>query len=321
MKDFVGVGTRPRFRKRDKIVFYGRKMLRKVKSVGQYVKSGSKHGKKRQLVMKFARNLLQMRRDEQTQLAVLEPPSEYLQEDLRDDSDASLPREVMYMLRSVRVFGHFEKPVFLELCKQCETIKLRAGQFLFKIGDNDENVFVVQSGLLDVFITEPDGSSSTLKYVGAGDSVTSLLSFCDVLTGHPQPYKTVSAKAEVDTIVIKLPFMAFLKLTDSYPETVVRMVQIIMIRLMRVTFTALHHYLGLSSELMTQSRQRAETAHKAALASPRKQRRPPAPEHVTSGEPVPGRDRSQSQSELATAGDVDSEEPERRRTLETADSA
>ena len=49
-------------------------------------------------------------------------------------------------------------------------------------GDNDENVFVVQSGLLDVFITEPDGRASTLKYVGAGDSVTSLLSFCDVLT-------------------------------------------------------------------------------------------------------------------------------------------
>ena len=50
--------------------------------------------------------------------------------------------------------------------------------------------------------------------------------------------------------------MAFLKLTDSYPETVVRMVQIIMIRLMRVTFTALHHYLGLSSELMTQVRRK-----------------------------------------------------------------
>ena len=40
-----------------------------VKSVGQYVKS-NKNVKKRQLVMKFARNLLQMRKDDQMQLAV-----------------------------------------------------------------------------------------------------------------------------------------------------------------------------------------------------------------------------------------------------------
>ncbi|KAF0298701.1 Neuropathy target esterase sws [Amphibalanus amphitrite] len=302
MKDFVGVGTRPRFRKRDKIVFYGRKMLRKVKSVGQYVKS-SKNVKKRQLVMKFARNLLQMRKDDQTQLAVLEPPSEYLQEDLRDDSDSSLPREVMYMLRSVRVFGHFEKPIFLELCKQCETIRLRPGQFLFKIGDSDENVFVVQSGLLDVFITEADGSASTLKYVGAGDSVTSLLSFCDVLT----------------------------KLTDSYPETVVRMVQIIMIRLMRVTFTALHHYLGLSSELMTQhARQRTDTSLKSQQQSPRKQRRPAPDAEVPGGgwrpgvvqsEPVPTAASGDADTEEVLVGSAQSTGRERRRFMDMDEAA
>ena len=43
-----------------------------VKSVGQYVKS-NKNVKKRQLVMKFARNLLQMRKDDQMQLAVRAP--------------------------------------------------------------------------------------------------------------------------------------------------------------------------------------------------------------------------------------------------------
>lgn len=264
MKELVGVGNRQRFRKRDKIVFYGRKMMRKVKSVSQYVKSG-KDVRKRHLVWKFARDLLRIK-EEQAQLAVLEPPREYLQEDQIETSDGSLPSELIYMLRSVRVFGHFERPVFLELCKHCETVRLHAGQFLFRVGDSDESVFVVQSGRLDVFATDSDGGVCSLKLVQPGESITSLLSFCDVLTGHLQPYKTISACAVVDSTVIKLPFLAFQTLADKYPDTVVRMVQIIMTRLMRMTFTALHHYLGLSSELMSQSLRHSDD-HKQHRAS------------------------------------------------------
>ena len=49
-------------------------------------------------------------------------------------------------------------------------------------GDPDENVFVVQQGKVNVFITGGDGSIISLKVVKTGDSVTSLLSFTDVLT-------------------------------------------------------------------------------------------------------------------------------------------
>jgi len=48
-------------------------------------------------------------------------------------------------------------------------------------GDPDENMYVVQSGLLNVFITDSNGASIPLKQVTAGDSVTSLLSLTDVL--------------------------------------------------------------------------------------------------------------------------------------------
>lgn len=40
---------------------------------------------------------------------------------------------------------------------------------------------MVQSGKLNVYITQPDGTTLSLKVVKTGESVTSLLSFIDVL--------------------------------------------------------------------------------------------------------------------------------------------
>ncbi|XP_043254302.1 neuropathy target esterase sws isoform X2 [Colletes gigas] len=251
VKEFVGVGTgKPRFRKRDKVLFYGRKMLRKVKSIsGQVHATGQ--GKKRKAVMRFARRLLQLKKDSAPQqLKVLEPPAEYLEEDLGPGD--RVPPDALYMLQSIRVFGHFEKPVFLKLCKHTEIMSLPAGSSLFKIGDPDENLFIVQQGLVNVYITGPDGAQISLKLVKTGESVTSLLSFTDVLTGHTSTYKTVSARTMEDSIVVKLPMSAFQEVFQDHPDAFVRVIQVIMVRLQRVTFTALHQYLGLSAELVNQ---------------------------------------------------------------------
>ncbi|XP_011698482.1 PREDICTED: neuropathy target esterase sws isoform X2 [Wasmannia auropunctata] len=251
VKEFVGVGTgKPRFRKRDKVLFYGRKMLRKVKSIGGQVHATGQ-GKKRRAVMRFARRLLQLKKDTvPQQLKVLEPPAEYLEEDLGPGE--RVPPDALYMLQSIRVFGHFEKPVFLKLCKYTEIMNLPAGSTLFKIGDPDENLFIVQQGLVNVYITGPDGSQISLKVVKTGESVTSLISFTDVLTGHTSTYKTVSARAVEDSVVVKLPMSAFQEVFQDYPDAFVRVIQVIMVRLQRVTFTALHQYLGLSAELVNQ---------------------------------------------------------------------
>lgn len=34
-----------------------------------------------------------------------------------------------------RVFGHFEKPIFLKLCKHTDILNLPAGAYLFKVGE------------------------------------------------------------------------------------------------------------------------------------------------------------------------------------------
>merc|ERR1719322_376200 len=91
---------------------------------------------------------------------------------------------------------------------------------------------------------------STLKHVKPGDAIMSLLSFLDHLAGHNKPYKTVSAKATENSKIIKLPYSAFKVAFEKYPDCYLRVVQIVMIRLQRVTLLALHQYLGLGAELI-----------------------------------------------------------------------
>lgn len=124
------------------------------------------------------------------------------------------------------------------------------GQLFFSIGDDDDSIYIIQSGRLEVFTTEFDGSEIALKEVGAGDSIASLLSVLDVLSGHLAPFKTISSRAKEDSVVLRLQIKNFKSLLDRYPESLVRIVQIIMVRLQRVTFTALHNYLGLTTQLV-----------------------------------------------------------------------
>ena len=67
-----------------------------------------------------------MRQDSETIRMMKEPPASVLEADFSEftGSDVHLPAEVMYMLRSVRVFGHFEQPLFFELCKYIVTKSL-----------------------------------------------------------------------------------------------------------------------------------------------------------------------------------------------------
>uniref|UniRef100_A0A669DFF3 lysophospholipase n=1 Tax=Oreochromis niloticus TaxID=8128 RepID=A0A669DFF3_ORENI len=243
-----------RFRKRDKVLFYGRKIIRKVvffsflffllSSVdGSYTLTCL-------FVFSPSDRILRIRRDPPT-LQPKEPPPSLLEADLTEFEvqSSNLPSEVLYMLKNVRVLGHFEKPLFLELCRHMVFIELQEGEGLFKPGDDDDSIYVVQDGRLEFCIQENDGTESVVKDVLPGDSVHSLLSILDTITGYPAPYKTVSARAATRSTILRLPASAFESVFKKYPETLVRVIQIIMVRLQRVTFLALHNYLGLTTEL------------------------------------------------------------------------
>uniref|UniRef100_A0A2K6V5J6 lysophospholipase n=1 Tax=Saimiri boliviensis boliviensis TaxID=39432 RepID=A0A2K6V5J6_SAIBB len=182
-----------------------------------------------------------------------EPPPAVLEADLTegDLANSHLPSEVLYMLKNVRVLGHFEKPLFLELCRHMVFQRLGQGDYVFRPGQPDASIYVVQDGLLELCLPGPDGKECVVKEVVPGDSVNSLLSILDVITGHQHPQRTVSARAARDSTVLRLPVEAFSAVFTKYPESLVRVVQIIMVRLQRVTFLALHNYLGLTNELFS----------------------------------------------------------------------
>ncbi|KAL8168620.1 UNVERIFIED_CONTAM: Neuropathy target esterase [Gekko kuhli] len=251
-----------RFRKRDKVLFYGRKIMRKVSQstsslVDTTISSASRPRMKKKLKMlNIAKKILRIKKELPT-LQLKEPPPSVLEADLTefDVANSHLPSEVLYMLKNVRVLGHFEKPLFLELCKHMTFQQCQQGEYVFRPGQPDTSIYVVQDGKLELFLSEQDGKETLVKEVFPGDSVHSLLSILDVITGHQRPYRTVSARAAEDSTVLRLPVEAFSAVFEKYPESLVRVVQIIMVRLQRVTFLALHNYLGLTNELFSHEMQ------------------------------------------------------------------
>uniref|UniRef100_H3BYQ9 lysophospholipase n=1 Tax=Tetraodon nigroviridis TaxID=99883 RepID=H3BYQ9_TETNG len=243
-----------RFRKRDKVMFYGRKIMRKVsQSTFSLVGTSSSTRpslKKRQMMHNIAKNILHYK---VVPTLVAKTPPSVLEADLTefDVATSHLPSEVLYMLKNVRVLGHFEKPLFLELCKHMVFVQFQQGEHVFRPGQPDSSIYVVKDGKLELCLTGSDGKESVVKEVYPGDSVHSLLSILDVITGHQKPYKTVSARAAEFSSVLCLPVEAFLSIFEKYPESLVRVVQIIMVRLQRVTVLALHNYLGLTNELFS----------------------------------------------------------------------
>lgn len=96
-------------------------------------------------------------------------------------------------MRAIRIFGHLDEPVFLALCQRMITLKLSAGEHLFRPGDADDSVYMVQKGRVLVYITDPDTLRELpLKEVKTGESIASMLSILDVLSGNEDPFKTVT---------------------------------------------------------------------------------------------------------------------------------
>jgi len=273
VKEFVVPSADQRFRKRDKIEFVARRMSRNVKAVGSLIRGGQ--GKKRRAMSRLVRKVFSKGSPEfQSQQSMPGLPDEYLEEETDSGrGEDEVPRTLLIVLKNLRVFGHFDNKIFVDLMKDIDYLNLKAHDSLFKVGEHDENMYIVDSGSINVFSTTRDPRTNevqthVLKKVRQGEAIFSLLSFVEYLGGRRKLYKTVSAKATEETRVIKISFKSFKKSFDNYPETLAKVVQVVMVRLQRVTLLALHQYLGLGVELLTPSnrsttKQQRQTSQRA----------------------------------------------------------
>lgn len=253
----LGTQSGPRFRKRDKLFFYGKKMLRTVSHVRGSIsaRSAEKYKKINKILSKI-KNLNLKSDDSMPQMYRRTEPPQFLldiESSNQNNFNNDLPSALINLIRSVKVFGYFDQKIILEMCKYMETKTVYANNYLFKIGDPDDSIYVVESGRVHVYITDEKGRKHLIKECTEGNHIFSLLSIMDVLIGDLKPYKTVSAKAVEDTSILRLPGRAFIDVLEKYPDYLVRITQIIIVRLQRVTFAALHNYLGLTSEMMRMS--------------------------------------------------------------------
>lgn len=70
-----------------------------------------------------------------------------------------------------------------------------------------------------VYIRDAEsGREIFLKEVKTGESIASMLSILDVLSGHQSPFKTVICRALEKSAVIRMPVPAFAEVLERSPE-------------------------------------------------------------------------------------------------------
>eukprot|EP00039_Didymoeca_costata_P004673 m.75436 g.75436 ORF g.75436 m.75436 type:complete len:1104 (-) comp12500_c0_seq3:1732-5043(-) len=241
-----------RIRKRDRI----KKLFKTL--VG--AKSSNKQRiRKRDRLRRFTKEVLDTSLQKASSLFALEPVQEpvhpkhipeILLQGAANQHGLTVSRRAALISSCFKSFlggGLVSDRVLDEFYKHAETIQLKAGDTLFKVGDKDDQVFVVKEGSL--VLKGPHGHLMATRK--PGDYLGSLLSLMDVITGGDSKVKTLQAQAgEAGAEVFSLNIALF----NSYlqNDTTLRneLAGIMASRLQRVTFQALSGYLGLPSKLI-----------------------------------------------------------------------
>uniref|UniRef100_A0AC34Q9K7 Uncharacterized protein n=1 Tax=Panagrolaimus sp. JU765 TaxID=591449 RepID=A0AC34Q9K7_9BILA len=175
------------------------------------------------------------------------PPTEYFEPSDLPEIPQNLRPEYFYLRHNMQVL---ELPNELSLDpKYIDVLVYKKDDFIVKVGDQDDSMYVVLGGLLNMFIKH-EGKEFLVRKLKKGQTFFSYLSLIDILMNKPSVFKTVSLRAVETSTVARFNLAHFRESHQDSPELWCRPIQIIMSRLLHVTMTTLHQYLGIGEEMV-----------------------------------------------------------------------
>uniref|UniRef100_A0A8R1YTX5 cNMP binding protein n=2 Tax=Pristionchus pacificus TaxID=54126 RepID=A0A8R1YTX5_PRIPA len=219
--------------------------------------------------LQFAKDLVRGRRGYFRQTSELlnrdalpRPPVEFFEPTDLPEIPQNLSPEIFYVLHNLKML---ELPSIWKLDpKDIEVFRVEKGETLARPGDTDNSIFVPLTGCLAVYIAH-EGKEYMVKQITKGNNFFSLLSMLDVLMESESVLRTVSVRSCDAGLVAKYNISSFVSSYREDPKQWIRPIQIVVTRLLHVTMTTLHHYMGLSAELMRDPRADRICAQYAAM--------------------------------------------------------
>lgn len=128
-------------------------------------------------------------------------------------------------LKNNALFSSLEESVRDNLAERSRRITLRAGEILFHAGDTAEQFFVVESGLIKLSRSNPDGQEKVIHLVRAGESFAEAVMFMDAKR-FP-----VTAEALEASRLVGIPSDDYRSVLKDSPETCMRLLADLSMRL------------------------------------------------------------------------------------------
>ncbi|VDO70653.1 unnamed protein product [Haemonchus placei] len=184
------------------------------------------------------------------------PPQEFYEPNELPEIPQHLQPELFYILHNLKML---ELPAEWKLDpRDIDVRSFERGEVVVRPGEPDDSIYVAIQGTLAVYIAHKEGKDYLVKKIPPGNSFFSLLSMLDVLMvclNMIFPIQIFTA-CTIQTLrpdpdrKFGFPIKSFRESYNKYPEAWMRPIQIVLTRLLHVTMTTLHQYMGLTHELM-----------------------------------------------------------------------